>query len=61
MFPRVLVPVVIFAAYSTVFVFFASVGLAPLLHVSLVPILTIVTGLLVSLRANSSYDRWWEG
>jgi len=59
--PKLIVPVALLSLYSFVFVFLHSFGLTFTLSSALIPTFSLVTGLLVSFRTGSAYDRWWEG
>lgn len=61
---RVQFPVYSFALWSTLIYLLNLYSLAPAVSsgaASLVGILSMVTGLMVSFRSSSSYDRWYEG
>ncbi|PRP77891.1 hypothetical protein PROFUN_08565 [Planoprotostelium fungivorum] len=59
--PSLCVPVTLLSLWSLTYVILHKYGLTLSLTSSLIPILSLVTGLLVSFRTSSAYDRWWEG
>ncbi|KAI9283766.1 Bestrophin/UPF0187 [Umbelopsis sp. AD052] len=57
--PSIAAPVVLFAVYSSFFAAIRSTGILPSLGGSVISLMSMAIGLLVSFRTSTAYDRWW--
>lgn len=59
--PRIVGPVITVTVFAAIIAGLESKGYNVVLTNSVVPLLSVVVGLILVFRNGSSYDRWWEG